>query len=224
MIFKIIAHRGVSAEAPDNSIEAFNLAIDQQADLIETDVQITVDGVLVLEHDFDIQGHSVATYRYKELLAIKPHLVTLAQALVTYGDKIPFCWEVKANGVEAALIQMVQDIANQEIWEQSEFTSFHWGSALQLRKLAPERTVGWLTHDWSESAIQKVTDAKLSQICPPADAVIAKPDLVRVAHDAGLAVRVWRVTSPDFIMPLFEAGVYGGTVDWAGVARRRMTQ
>ena len=51
MSFLFIAHRGASADAPDNSAQAFQLAIEQQSDLIETDVQITQDGVLVLEHD-----------------------------------------------------------------------------------------------------------------------------------------------------------------------------
>ncbi len=220
MAFKIIAHRGASVDAPDNSIEAFRLAIEQGADLIETDVQITQDGVLVLEHDFDIQGHSVANSRFAELLAIKPHLVTLAQALVVYGIHIPFCWEVKANGTETALVRMVQDISSQKIWEQTEFTSFHWGAALKLRDLAPSHQVGWLTHDWSESAIKKVQSAGLSQICPPAQTVVDTPDLVAVAHQAGLQVRVWRMTSPDLISPLVEAGVYGATVDWTAKARQ----
>jgi glycerophosphoryl diester phosphodiesterase len=222
MTFKIIAHRGGSADAPDNSIEAFRLAIEQGADLIETDVQITLDGVLVLEHDFDIEGHSVINSRYAELLALKPHLVTLAKALVLYGDVIPFCWEVKANGTETALVQMVQDIASQAIWEQTEFTSFFWGSALKLRQLAPSHQVGWLTEDWSESAIEKVQSARLSQICPPAQAVVDNPELVKIAHQAGLNVRVWRMTSPDLIPPLVMAGVYGATVNWTTEVRKTL--
>ena len=219
MVFKVIAHRGVSADAPDNSIQAFDLAIEQGADLIETDVQITLDGVLICEHDFDIAGHSVATSRYADLLSINPYLVTVAQALVKYGDKIPFCWEVKANGVETALVQLVRDIASESIWKQTQFTSFYWGSAVKLRELAYENAVGWLTRDWDETAIQKVMSAGLSQICPPAQSVVDHPKLVRVAQSAGLDVRVWAVTSPELIVPLREASVYGGTVDWTGVAR-----
>jgi glycerophosphoryl diester phosphodiesterase len=222
MTFKIIAHRGASADAPDNSIEAFRLAIEQGADLIETDVQITQDGVLVLEHDLDVEGHSVANSRFAELLAIKPHLTTLAQTLVVYGIHIPFCWEVKANGTETALVRMVQDISSQNIWEQTEFTSFHWGSALKLRDLAPSHRVGWLTHDWSESAIAKVQSANLSQICPPAQTIIDHPKLVNVAHQAGLQVRAWGMTSTDLIPPLVDAGIYGATVDWTAKARKTL--
>lgn len=218
MSFKVIAHRGASADAPDNSMEAFDLAIEQGAHLIETDVQITQDGVLILEHDFDIEGQSVATSRYDKLLRLKPHLVTLAQALVAYGDTIPFCWEVKANGVETALVQMVRDIVDPAIWKQTEFTSFFWGTALKLRQLAPQNPVGWLTHEWTPEAIMRVQVAGLSQICPPAQAVVDQPELVKVAHDAGLHVRVWRMTSPDLIPPLVEVGVYGATVDWTATA------
>lgn len=222
MTFKIIAHRGASADAPDNSIEAFQLAIERGAHLIETDVQITQDGVLVLEHDFDIQEQSVANSRFAELLTLKPHLVTLAQSLVMLGDKIPFCWEVKANGVETALVQMVQDIASPKIWEQTEFTSFYWGSALKLRELAPTHQVGWLTEEWSASAIAKVQSAGLSQICPPAQAIIDKPELMDMAREASLNVRAWRMTSPDLIPPLVDAGVYGATVNWVTKARKTL--
>lgn len=222
MSFKIIAHRGASADAPDNSIEAFRLAIEQGAHLIETDVQITQDGVLVLEHDFDIEGYSVANSRYTALLALQPHLMTLAQALVAFGDTIPFCWEVKANGTETALVRLVQDIASARIWEQTEFTSFNWGSAVKLHELAPSRQVGWLTEDWSASAIEKVQMAGLTQICPPAQAIIDQPDLMLVAHQAGLKVRAWRMTSPDLIAPLVALGVYGATVDWTAKARQTL--
>ena len=222
MTFKIIAHRGASADAPDNSMEAFGLAIEQGADLIETDVQITQDGVLVLEHDFDIEDYSVASSRYTALRALKPHLVTLAQALVAYGDTIPFCWEVKANGTETALVRMVQDIVSPQIWKQTEFTSFHWGSAHKLRELVPSHQVGWLTEDWSAEAIAKVQSAGLSQICPPAQAVIDQPELVNVAHEAGLRVRAWRMTSPDLIPPLAKLGVYGATVNWTAKARKTL--
>lgn len=48
-----IAHRGAAFEAPENSFEAFELAIDQGAQRIELDVQLTADGVPVVCHDLD---------------------------------------------------------------------------------------------------------------------------------------------------------------------------
>src|SRR5690242_14995519 len=47
----VIAHRGASAYAPENTMPAFELAIEQQADMLELDVQRTADGALVIFHD-----------------------------------------------------------------------------------------------------------------------------------------------------------------------------
>jgi glycerophosphoryl diester phosphodiesterase len=47
----LIAHRGASAYAPEHSIEAYKLAIEQGADYVEPDLTLTKDGVLVCSHD-----------------------------------------------------------------------------------------------------------------------------------------------------------------------------
>jgi glycerophosphoryl diester phosphodiesterase len=52
---EIIAHRGASAEAPENTIEAFQLGLDQGADAIECDVHLSADGELVVIHDADLR-------------------------------------------------------------------------------------------------------------------------------------------------------------------------
>lgn len=52
---EIIAHRGASADAPENTLEAFQLGLDQGADAIECDVRVTRDGELVAIHDSTVQ-------------------------------------------------------------------------------------------------------------------------------------------------------------------------
>ena len=69
---KIWAHRGASAYAPENTIEAFGLALEQKADGVELDVQITKDGKLVVIHDETIDRVSgqhgfVKDYTLEEL-------------------------------------------------------------------------------------------------------------------------------------------------------------
>src|SRR5215813_7039131 len=51
----LIAHRGASAYAPEHTIEAYRLAIEQGADFVEQDLQITKDGVLVCLHDLTLE-------------------------------------------------------------------------------------------------------------------------------------------------------------------------
>lgn len=55
---KVWAHRGASAYAPENTLEAFQLAVTQQADGVELDVQMTKDGKLVVIHDETIDRTS----------------------------------------------------------------------------------------------------------------------------------------------------------------------
>ena len=68
---KVYAHRGASAFAPENTMEAFKLAVEMKADGIETDVHMTKDGVLVLMHDERIDRTTDGTgwikdYTYEE--------------------------------------------------------------------------------------------------------------------------------------------------------------
>src|SRR3954465_1158455 len=52
---QILAHRGASAYAPENTLAAFKLAVDQRADWLEMDVQQTSDGNLVVFHDIRVE-------------------------------------------------------------------------------------------------------------------------------------------------------------------------
>jgi glycerophosphoryl diester phosphodiesterase len=216
--FKVIAHRGASDDAPDNGAEAFELAITQHADLIETDVRLTADGVLVLEHDAEIDGLEVRYSTLAQLREQKPHLLTVAAALKEFGTRIPFCFEVKAPGIEHALVYLVKDLLPSAMWQQTEFTSFHLPSALDCRKLAPNTTVGWLTRQWDEETIHHVHRLGLPQLCPMASAVLARPELVKKAQETGLVVRAWLVETPDMAAALAKLGLYGGTVNFPGAA------
>src|SRR5262249_10580087 len=51
----LIAHRGASSYAPEHTIEAYRLAIEQHADYVEQDLQFTKDGVLVCLHDSTLE-------------------------------------------------------------------------------------------------------------------------------------------------------------------------
>jgi glycerophosphoryl diester phosphodiesterase len=65
----ICAHRGASAHLPDNSVEAFQAAIDLGADAIEADLRRSADGRLVLEHDL-MRTYSAALPLLAELVSV----------------------------------------------------------------------------------------------------------------------------------------------------------
>ncbi len=212
--FKVIAHRGASAYAPDNSTAAFDLAIEQGAPLIETDVQMTADGVLVLVHDWLVSSRLVLDVTLAELRVLVPHVLTVGEALHEFGARIPFCWEVKQPGIEVALVTTVRNGVPDAIWEQTEFTSFFPTAAVACHRAAPGTMVGWLTRDYTEAAIDAVHAAGLPQYCPQASEILANPTLVHYARDKGLQVRAWDMRDPAWTPQLAELGVYGATVNW----------
>ncbi|WP_192385117.1 glycerophosphodiester phosphodiesterase [Mesorhizobium silamurunense] len=82
----IIAHRGASAQAPENTIAAFNAAIASQADAFETDVILTRDRIAICHHDLTCRTTSEDVLHYTrdldchDLVLLLPYVPTLAQA------------------------------------------------------------------------------------------------------------------------------------------------
>ena len=83
----ILAHRGYHAELPENTLAAFDAALGQGADGVETDVQVTREGTPVLFHDRVVRGREVSSLSHAELAALAGCAVpTLAEALDAFPD------------------------------------------------------------------------------------------------------------------------------------------
>jgi glycerophosphoryl diester phosphodiesterase len=89
---EIIAHRGASAEAPENSIEAFQRAIDLGCDWIECDVHLSSDGVPVIVHD-----------PIKNLSVSELGLPTLEEVLALDRQGVGLMIELKIDCIDAVL-------------------------------------------------------------------------------------------------------------------------
>ncbi|WP_293576408.1 glycerophosphodiester phosphodiesterase family protein [Phaeobacter sp.] len=108
-----IAHRGASAYAPENSLDAFALAADLGADMWEVDLHQTADGNLIAFHDFHLaDGRSIASLSLDDIRAassanqapLLTEVIALAQArgCGLYAD-------IKATNAAAAVSDMLQD-------------------------------------------------------------------------------------------------------------------
>ena len=84
----IIAHRGSSIEAYENSFAAFQLAISQKADMIELDTHITKDGHFIVYHD------GIIKLDEEEYVISKTKLETIQQLSLPNGDPIPILDDV----------------------------------------------------------------------------------------------------------------------------------
>jgi glycerophosphoryl diester phosphodiesterase len=94
----VVAHRGASAIAPENTLEAFERAIEVGADMVEFDVRATADGTLVVVHD------PLPPVPYGELSTKPP---TLAQVVETCAGRIALDVEIKVAGIEASVLDIV---------------------------------------------------------------------------------------------------------------------
>jgi glycerophosphoryl diester phosphodiesterase len=220
--FTVIAHRGAHVVEGENTAQSFREAIVQHADLIETDVRIAADGILVLAHNAVINNQQIAETTLGELRQLSPDLLTVKEALAEFAEQLPFCWEVKVAGIERDLISLARTLTPPRLWSQTQFTSFIFDSVTTIRALDQAVTVGWLTHFWDDTVIERASKASLTQICPMAAHVLTHPELLDEARRLGLRVRAWGVTSPEQGRDLANLGIYGATIDWPGSLREML--
>lgn len=102
------AHRGARAHAPENTIEAFQLALRLGATGLESDVWITVDGHVVLDHDGDVgrrwRRRPIATVRRADL---PPHIPTLSELVGECGTGYHLSLDLKDPAAGRAVITLL---------------------------------------------------------------------------------------------------------------------
>jgi glycerophosphoryl diester phosphodiesterase len=164
---RIIAHRGASAYAPENTIKAFKLAVEMGAEDFEFDVHQTKDGLLVVHHDFDLKRTSgrnvrIAETSYAELkkLNVAAHFAKdpafqcvprLEEVLDIIGP--PSRWlnfEVKNDGnlypgIEEKVLAFL--LSKPGLFEKSVISSFDHGTLRRFRERAPELKLAYLGHN-----------------------------------------------------------------------------
>lgn len=227
-----IAHRGASGYAPENTRAAFERGIAMGVDMIETDVQLTRDGELVLFHDATVtrtsNGHGpVGDYTLAELRGLDigswyapeftgERILTLSEMLAEFLPRIPMVLEIKDPRAAAALVQA---IAAAGARDRVHVTSFFWPALLDAHVMDESLTVGFLSPVFDADIIRRCAARGFAQVCPHVESLTT--DLVVAAHDAGLFVRAHGVSERRQIDRLFETGADGSTVNWPDWIARR---
>lgn len=141
---KIIGHRGAKGLAPENTLAGLETAIACHADEVELDVRVTSDGHVVLIHDKAIPGPdgvmlAVADHSLRELLAIRPDLPTLEQAIELVNQRVPMLIEVKRGTVATPVAHSIGKYLAKG-WKTTdfEFLSFDYSILRTLTRLLPE--------------------------------------------------------------------------------------
>ena len=112
------AHRGARANAPENTIEAFELAMRLGATGLESDVWITSDGVAVLDHD-GVVGRRPRRRPISEAMSteLPEHIPTLREFYASLGTDFEFSLDVKDAAAAAEVIACARDVgAESRLW------------------------------------------------------------------------------------------------------------
>jgi glycerophosphoryl diester phosphodiesterase len=230
----VVAHRGYSAVAPENTLAAFRAAIEAGAPAAECDVYCTRDGHVVLMHDGAVDRTTDGTGPLTEMTLEQvkaldagswkgeayrgERVPTLAEALALTKGHLRLVVEVKQAGIEEAVVAAIREA---EAIPEVTIISFSAATCARMRELEPELPVGWLTGGVKEDdpeAADTLLRTALRANCQFLDVAHPgiTPALVRRADLAGMAVWAWTVDDPARARELAALGVRSITTNDPG--------
>ncbi|WP_028115718.1 glycerophosphodiester phosphodiesterase [Ferrimonas senticii] len=229
---KIIAHRGASGEAPENTLKAMALAIEQGADGIELDVHLCA-GELVVIHDDSVDKRTngsgqVSHFSLEQLQALDAGdgeaVPTLWQVLQLIGDRIDLNIELKGAGSGGPLPALLAE-AQQQLGlraEQIIVSSFDHRMLSHFAEQAPQYAIGALTERRSHSLAKFASKLNADAVHIHLRGVNAA--LVEDAHQRGLKVYVYTVNRSADLDRMNALGVDGVFTDFPGRSRAYLQQ
>ena len=215
---EIMAHRGASLAAPENTMAAVRSAIDSGAQWVEIDVQETADGEVVVIHDSDLQKIGrvplgVATSELEELQEVdigswfgeefsEERIPTLDQVLRLCKDRIRVNIELKYYGAQQQLEKRVAEIVDANAMaDQVVVMSLSLDGIRKMRQLRPAWTLGLL------SSVAVGNLAALDVDFLALNARFASRHLIRRMHEQGKDIMVWTINDPVGMSAMASRGV-----------------
>jgi glycerophosphoryl diester phosphodiesterase len=192
---QVIAHRGIhDTGATENTMEAFQLALDAGADMIELDVRRTGDGQLAILHDHDRSGvalDSCLLDQFEARTGFRPPL--LIDVLDWAAGRIALDVELKEDGYAEQVAPMLADFvaAGGELL----VTSFLDPLLARLGQLAPSLKLGLLV-EWTAARATERAQAAGAHVVLPSMKLVSEP-LIAAVTEAGLQLIVWDFMAVD---------------------------
>lgn len=221
---KIWAHRGASAAAPENTMEAFSLAAQMGADGIELDIQLSADGEVVVLHDETVDRTSSGSGRVCDLTLAQLRELDFSCGMAAYaGARIPTLREVYAAFAKSGMFFNVEikceqgdyrTLCEKALVLEKEagmagrvlYSSFNWDAMREVRALCPQAETALLYERalWSPQnyALQLGAGA-----VHPSGYTLLVPGVVRRCHKKGVRVHAWTIDSPFALRQMARMGV-----------------
>jgi len=237
----IIAHRGVKAYAPENTMASFQLAVESKADGVEFDIKLTKDGEIIIIHDLTVDRTTNGTGRVKDFSLAEIQKLDAGNFFSAkfIGEPIPLLSDVLKNlpshfiinieitnygsvfdGLAKKAVNLVKELG---VEKHVIFSSFFPTNLLITKKNAPEIPVailanaglsGWLSRSNLISGISpQYVHPYLSDV---------NKNFVDRQHDMGRKVNVWTVNDPGEIERLANIKVDGIITDDPLLARKTL--
>jgi glycerophosphoryl diester phosphodiesterase len=236
----IIAHRGESFDAPENTMAAINLAWDQGAEAVEIDIQLSSDKEIVVIHDFNtmrlagmnkkVKNQSLDELKklnvgsWKDIQWKDEKIPTLREVLDSVPDGRKLIIEIKSD---SSIIPFLKTAVEQSGLrnEQIELIGFDLKTMAQAKKEMPENKVLWLLElDYTrinrifkpsiKKAIAKVRKHQLDGLNVWAGEMLNQKT-VELVHEAGLQLYCWTVNDVEKAKNLIAWGIDAITTDGA---------
>jgi glycerophosphoryl diester phosphodiesterase len=236
---EIIAHRGASWDAPENTLASMQLAWAMGADAVEFDIFLAADGAIVVLHDRDTQRitgrrlvaeeSTLAALRELDYGAWKGEqwrgepIPTLEEALATRPrGKRMFVESKSDTRIVGPMLEVFDRIHHNP--HELVFITFHYDVAAEVKRQRPRTPVYWLegfrrneqTGEWSPTMpeiVERAVAANLDGVNLRFVGPATEPENVALIRQAGLGFYVWTVNDVDDAQRAIELGVDGITTD-----------
>ncbi len=216
----VVAHRGASGYAPENTLSSMKKAIEMNAEMSELDVQETVDGEIILLHDgslkrtggvekniwetkyADLKGIDVGSW-FSEEYKDEP-VPTLLEVIELVKGKMKINIELKTNKHEKMLAERTLEIIEaNNFLDQVVFTSFKFAEVDKIRELNKQAKVGYIFGKLPIDVDVFTADVDILST----KYKIVDAEFMKKAKANGKEVAVWTVNKPEDMKRMIELGV-----------------
>lgn len=205
----MMAHRGNSGLAPENTLAAFAAAIDTKSEWVELDVHLTADGEVVVMHDATVDrttdgSGAIADLTLAQIKALDAgswfspefegeRVPTLADVVDLLGKRLRINVEIKSAADPASAAKVVAILREGGVLQQSMISSFGLEAVLEVRKHWADPVLALITGNAAD--LQTTIDHGLQYFNIEHHAVDA--ELLERTHAAGVLANVWTIDDPE---------------------------
>ncbi len=234
----VVAHRGASLLAPENTMAAFNLAVDVGAHAIELDAKLSRDGEVVIMHDstLDRTTNGTGTIRSHTMMELRALDAGAYFGDSFSGERVPILSEVFDILAGKILInveltnyatlfdrlpeKVISLIVSRGMENDVLISSFNPVALIRSKRIAPDIPIGLLVRGSTRLLINRVMRSWIMYDCYHPAWEYVSQGLIDQERRMGNRIHVWTLNSPEEMINLVKAGVNGVITDDPALARK----